>query len=53
MFREVDLRAGQIENHQSKRRKEAVKKEISEIHGESHEIYGAPKVTEELRKKDM
>ena len=35
----------------SKRRKEAVKKEISVIHEESHEIYGAPKITEELKKK--
>ena len=35
----------------SKRRKEDVKKEISVIHEESHEIYGAPKITEELKKK--
>ena len=35
----------------SKKRKESVKKEISEIHEESHEIYGAPKITEELKKK--
>ena len=34
----------------SKRRKETVKK-ISVIHEESHEIYGAPKITEKLKKK--
>lgn len=30
-------------------RKEEIKKEIKEIHEESHEIYGAPKITEKLK----
>lgn len=36
----------------SKERKEAVKKEISEIHKESHEIYGEPKITEKLKENE-
>ncbi|MGF0136211.1 IS3 family transposase, partial [Catenibacterium mitsuokai] len=36
---------------ESSKRRESVKKEISRIHEESHEIYGAPKITEELKKK--
>ena len=36
---------------ESSKRRESVKKEISKIHEESHEIYGAPKITEELKKK--
>ena len=35
---------------ESSKRRESVKKEISKIHEESHEIYGAPKITEELKK---
>jgi len=32
-------------------RKEAVKTEITEIHNESNQIYGAPKITDQLRKR--
>ncbi|MFR4503990.1 MAG: IS3 family transposase [Catenibacterium sp.] len=38
---------------ESSKRRDSVKKEISKIHEESHGIYGAPKITEELKKKDM
>ena len=35
----------------TKKRKNKIKEEIKEIHKESHEIYGAPKITRELRKE--
>lgn len=35
----------------TKKRKTKIKEEIKEIHKESHEIYGAPKITQELRKE--
>jgi transposase InsO family protein len=34
-----------------KKRKEEIKEKVEEIHIESHEIYGAPKITKELEKK--